>query len=419
MKSFLTGYRILDFGQAIAGTYATQLLGEMGADVIKIEGVPVREPVPSDVENIEIDQNLCNHWAHNRNKRAIALDMKNTKGRQVFYDLLAHSDVVFDNFRPHVLKNLGIDYDTLKARNPGIISCSVTGYGHTGPLKENASFDLIAQAMGGTMSITGEPGRMPSRCGVAIGDLVPATFAAFAVSSALAGRERTGVGQRIDLSMLDCQLAYHTYRVPAVFTMGREFGPTPRQSGAAAQVPYGPYECKDGKFIAMAGGAVQFWEPICKAMGRPELATDPRFDHITKRQERKDELTKIFEEMFREKTADEWEKILMDVRVPAAKIRTIREAFLHPQAQAREALFSIDDHPVGKRMRLGANPIKIGAPEEKIEYRKAPGLGEHTKEVLSGLLGYPTEKLDELKADGAIWWTDKGVVYAPDFSRFA
>jgi CoA:oxalate CoA-transferase len=420
MTSFLNGFRVLDFGQAIAGTYVTQMLGDMGADVIKIENVPRPEPVTSNSpEDVEINQWMCNHWAHNRNKRGICLDMKNPKGKAVFYDLLKHSDVVFDNFRPHVLKNLGIDYDTIKELNPRIISCSVTGFGHTGPWKEIASFDLIAQAMGGTMSLTGEPGGMPTRCGVAIGDIIPAMFAAFAISSALVGREKTGKGQRIDVGMFDCQLAIQTYRVPAVFTMGKTFVPNPRMSGAASQVPYGPYKCSDGEYIAIAGGAVQFWGPICKAVGREDLMNDARFDTNTKRQERHVELSRIFEETFIQKTADEWEKALLEVRVPATKVRNIREAFLHPQAQDREMLISIDDHPLGRKMKIAASPIKIASPEDRIEYREAPALGEHTVEVLSGLLGYSSEKLSELKTEGVTWWAEKGIFYSADFARFA
>jgi CoA:oxalate CoA-transferase len=420
MKSFLNGFRVLDFGQAIAGTYATQLLGEMGADIIKIESVPRSEPVTLDsYGDVAINQLMCNHWAHNRNKRGICLDMKNPKGKEVFYDLVKCSDVVFDNFRPHVLKNLGIDYGTIKKINPRIISCSVTGFGHTGPLKEIPSFDLIAQAMGGTMSITGEPGGMPARCGVAIGDLMPAIYAAFAISAALAGREKTGEGQRIDVSMLDCQLAIQTYRVPAVFTMGKDFFPSPRMSGAASQVPYGPYKCSDGQYIAIAGGAIQFWGPVCKAMGREDLENDPRFDTGPKRQGRADELTAIFEDIFIQRPADEWEKALIEVRVPATKVRTIREAFMHPQAQAREMLISIDDHPLGRKMNLAANPIKIESPDDKIEYSKAPFLGEDTVEVLSGLLNYSSEKISALKAERVTWWAEKGIFYAADFARYA
>jgi CoA:oxalate CoA-transferase len=420
MKGFLKGFRVLDFGQALAGTYASMLLGEMGADVIKIENVPRPEPVTADNEDdVEITQWICNHWAHNRNKRGICLDMKTPSGKAVFYELLKLSDVVFDNFRPHVLKNIGIDYETLQQHNPKIISCSITGYGHTGPWKEVASYNLMAQAMGGTMSITGEPGGMPVGCGIAIGDLIPAVFAAFAISAALAGRERTGVGQRIDLSMLDCQLAFQTYRVPGVFTLGKEFGPNPRRSGAVGQVPYGAFKCKDSRWIVITGGAAHFWELICKSVGREDLIHDPRFDTNTKRQGGETELTKVFEDAFATKTADEWERILLEIQVPAAKVNSIREAFLHPQAQARNMLISIDDHPLGKKMKLAGNPIKIQSPDDRIEYKPAPALGKHTREVLKELLGYSSERLAKLKAEGAIWWAERGIYYSTDYGRFA
>jgi crotonobetainyl-CoA:carnitine CoA-transferase CaiB-like acyl-CoA transferase len=419
MRGFLEGYKILDFGQAIAGTFATMLLGDLGADVIKIERVLDPEPKTTSIEEVEITQWMCNHWAHNRNKRGIALDMKNPKAREVFYGLVTKCDVVFDNFRPHVLKDIGIDYDTLKKYNPRIISCSISGYGQSGPWKEAAAYDLISQAMSGFMSITGEPGRMPLRCGAPIGDLVPGLYSAFAMTAALLGREKTGEGQRIDMAMLDCMLSYQTYRAAAVFSMGKEFGPTPRRSGAAAQVPYGAFKCSDGRWVAITGGAVQFWGPICKAMNLDHLINDPRYDTNTKRQEREVELTKIFEDAFAMKPADEWVRRLFEVKVPAAKVHNIREAFEHPQSQHRKMLVSFDKHPLGKKIKLAANPLKVENPASQVQYREAPALGEHTREVLSEMLGYSPEKLAELKKAGAIWWADKGVHYAADYSRFA
>jgi CoA:oxalate CoA-transferase len=254
---------------------------------------------------------------------------------------------------------------------------------------------------------------------VAIGDFSPAFYAVIAITSALLGREKTGEGQRIDLAMLDCQLAIQSYRAAAVFSMGKEFGPTPRRSGAAAQVPYGAFQCQDQKWIAITGGAVQFWGPICQAMGLEHLINDPRYDTNTKRQQREVELTRIFEETFLTRTADEWEKILLAVKVPAAKVLSIREAFLHPQAQAREMLVSIADHPVGKKIKMPANPIKPLSPESKVEYQLAPALGEHTQEVLSTLLGYSAEEMGQLRQAGAIWWSDEGIHYAADYSRYA
>lgn len=419
MKGFLSGYKILDFGQAISGTYATMLMGDLGADVIKIERVPEAELKTTDIDEIAITQWMCNHWSHNRNKKGICLGMKNPKGQEVFYELVKKCDVVFDNFRPHVLKNIGIDYETLKKYNPKIISCSISGYGQDGPWKEAAAFDLISQAMSGIMSITGEPGRMPVRCGVPIGDLVPGLFSAFAVTAALLGRENTGAGQRIDMSMLDTMLSFQTYRAAAAFSMGAEFGPTPRRSGAAGQVPYGAFRCSDNQWVAITGGAVQFWGLICKVMDLEYLITDPRYDTNTKRREKELELNEIFEAAFAKKTADEWVRRLFEVRVPAAKVHSIREAFLHPQAQHRQMLVSVENHPLGKKLKLAANPLKVEDPESRVEYKEAPAMGQHTREVLSAMLGYDQAKLEKLRSEGAIWWADKGVHYADDYSRFA
>ncbi|MFC1870059.1 CaiB/BaiF CoA transferase family protein [Chloroflexota bacterium] len=418
MAGFLEGIRVLDFSRAVAGSYTTVQLGDLGAEIIKIEEVPPEEPDAADPEHTEITDWITNHWAMNRNKKGICLNMKKESARAVFYELVKNSDIVFDNYRPHVLKNLGIEYETIKQYNPRIISCSVSGFGEDGPWKEMPAFDLIVQAMGGSMSVTGEPGRMPIRWGVPIGDLAAAVFAALGMVSAIVGRGQTGIGQRLDMSMLDVQLALHGYRVPRTFGMGMEFGPQPRRSGAAGQVPYGPYKTSDGRWIAIAGGGVQFWQPICKAVGREDLLSEPRFETSTKRREQEEEISRIFEEVFATKTADEWEQILLGVKIPAAKVNTIKEAFEHPQAKARNMLISFD-HPLGQKMKFAANPIKVPSLADAICYKPAPGLGEHTKEILTDVLSYKKNRLATLKQEGAIWWPEKGLTYTRSYERYA
>lgn len=409
MRGLLEGVRVIDFTQAIAGPFGSLVLADMGAEVIKVENVPSTDP-PATVtpEEIEVTLDIAHFWALNRGKKGICLDMKKQSAREVFYDLVKVSDVVFDNFRPEVPKKLGIDYDTIKQYNPKIISCSISGYGEEGPWKDQPSFDVVAQAMSGLMSITGEaPGRMPVRTGISFGDVGAGIFAAFGIVCALLARERTGRGMRIETSILDCLLAYLSYRVPQTFGAGQKFGPEPRRSGAG-QVPYGPYRAKEG-WIVIAAGMEHHWKRFCQVIGREDLMTDSRFDTFWKRRDHEKELSQILEEVFQTKTAEEWEQMFFRARVPASKVNTIEEAFLHPQAQARNMLISFD-HGLGKKMKCAGNPLKISGFKSQ-QYEPAPGIGEHTREVLSKILHYPDDKIKKLREERAIWYPEQGVTY--------
>ena len=408
MKGTLSGVRILDFTRAVAGAFGSMLLADMGAEVNKVENVPSVEPPVIYAEDVPLTEELAHFWGLNRGKKGICLDLKKPSAKEILYDLVKKSDVVYDNFRPSVLKRLGIDYDTLKQSNPRIISCSISGYGENGPLKEQPSYDVIAQALSGLMSMNGEPGRMPTPTGLAIGDISAGLLSAFGLISALFARERTGVGQRVETSILDVLLAFQNYRVPQVFGAGMKFGPHPRRSGAG-QVPYGAFPTKDGFWIAIAAGTPRFWEGLCKAIGREDLMTDAHFDTLEKRRENEDELSEILEQALQAKTAKEWEQLFLEAGVPAGKVNTVEEAFIHPQAQARNMLISFD-HPLGKKMKCAGNPLKFSATKVR-EYKPAPGIGEHTQEVLSNLLDYSSAKIAKLREEGVIWYPYRGVTY--------
>lgn len=408
MEGALSGIRVLDFTRAVAGAFGSMLLSDMGAEVHKVENVPSVDPPITDVDEIELTEDIAHFWGLNRGKRGICLDLQKPSAREVVYDLVKKSDVIYDNFRPGVLEKLGIDYDTVKRYNPRIVSCSISGYGETGPWKYKPSYDVVAQAITGIMSLTGEPGRMPCQCGVAIGDLSSGLFSAFGIVCALLNRDRTGVGQRVETSILDALLSYQSYRVPQVFGLGMEFGPHPRRSGAG-QVPYGAFKTKDGSWITLAAGSAHFWEALCKAIDREYLITDSRFNTLEKRRENEDEVSQIIDEAFLAKTAEEWVQILSDVGVPAGKVNTIEEAFLQPQAQARNMLITFA-HPFGKKMKCAGNPIKMSTSKVE-EYKPAPGIGEHTQEVLSNLLGYSSAKIAKLRKERAIWYSERGVTY--------
>jgi len=416
MKGALEGTRIMDLSRAGAGPYGAMLLSDMGAEVIKIEEVPPDDPPAAEPEEVQPTEHVTRFWGWNRNKRGICLDIKKESGWAVFRDLVKIGDVVLDDFRPGVLGRLRIDYDTIKHHNPRIISCSISGFGQNGPWRDQPAFDVMIQALGGSMSITGEPGRMPIRAGIPIGGQAAGIFSAFGVVCALLARERTGVGQRVDVSMLDSVLSLQNARVPQVFGAGMKFGPQPGRSGGG-QVPYGQYKTKDGSWIAMAAGAVQFWERLCKIVGREDLITDPRFSTLAMRREHEEEVSAIFEEALLAKTAKEWEQLFFEAGLPAGMVNTIEQAFLHPQAKARNMLVSVD-HPLGRKMKFAGNPVKMSATSDE-EFGPAPGIGEHTVEVLSSSLGYPQDKIRKLREERAIWYPEKGVSYARDVSRFA
>lgn len=420
MPGMLSGIRVLDFSRAVAGAYSSMLLGDLGAEVIKIEKVPEDEPPTLDPKSDDPDnwEGIPHFWALNRNKKGMCLDMKSEAGKQVLYELVPVSDIVFDNFRPRVLPDLGIDYETLKRHNPMIISCSISGFGSSGPVRDAPAFDIVAQAMGGAMSITGEPGRMPIRWGVPIGDLAPAIFAAFAMVSAVVNRDRTGTGQRLEVSMLDAQLALHGFRVPHVFGFGEEYGPSPRRSGGGQQVPYGPYPTHDGRWIVIAGGPIQYWRKLCSVVGREDLAADVRYDSRAKRQQHEEELSSLFEQIFKTKPADEWERLLVEAGVPASKVNTIREAFEHPQAVNQKMLIDID-HPAARRMKFAGNPIKVPTDPEAVKYGAAPALGQHTDVILGDLLGYGQAHLDSLRQQNVIWGPANELAYKRSLDRFA
>ncbi len=406
MEGALSGVRVLDFTRAVAGAFGAMLLGDMGAEVNKVENVPTVDPPVTYAEDVPLTEALTHFWGLNRNKRGICLDLKQPGANEILYDLVKKSDVVYDNFRPSVLKKLGIDYDTLKQYNPRIISCSISGYGENGPLKEQPSYDVIAQALTGVMSLTGEPGRMPCQCGLSLGDISSGLFSAFGVVSALLARERTGVGQRVETSILDVLLAFQCYRVSQVFGAGMKFGPHPRRSGAG-QVPYGAFKTKDDSWIAVAAGSARFWGILCKVINREDLITDTRFDTLEKRQENEDELSEVLEQALQAKTAVEWEPLFLEAGVPAGKVNTIEEAFMHPQAQARNMLISFD-HPLGKKMKSAGTALKFSATKIQ-EYKPAPGIGEHTQEILANLLDYSSDKIAKLREDRVIWYPSEGV----------
>jgi len=396
VKPMLDGIRVVDLGQMLAGGHGSMLLGDLGAEVIKIEPIEVGDRTrllgPPFVEG-----ESAYFMAINRNKKSVALDLRKEQGRQVLYDLVRVSDVVFHNFRPGVVERLKCDYDTLKGVNPRIIYCELTGYGETGPYRDRPAFDLAIQAISGAMSITGEPGRPPVRQGIPIGDLAGSLFAAFAISAALYAREVTGEGRKIDLSLMDCNVSLLTYVGQYYLIDGQV--PGPMGSGHLSVVPYQAFATQD-IYIVVAVFVEKFWRAFCRVLGIEELIDDPRFCDNDRRRENREELVPILEEIFRTRPGEEWLRLLSEAEVPCAPINTLDRLFADPQVAARNMVVEID-HPKVGRLRSIGNPVKT-PPMPEGPFEPPPLHGQHTDQVLREILGYSAERIAQLRENRVI-----------------
>ena len=386
MAGPLNGYRVLDLSRAIAGPYGAMLLGDLGAEVIKIE------PPGGEISRIFPGPNHEGepfyYLAFNRNKKALTLDLGTTSGRDVLYDLVKISDVVWDNFRPEVMERLGADYETVKKINPRIISCSISGYGSTGPYMYRPSVDIVVQSMAGTVSTTGEAGGRPMKPGFPAADILGGLFGALAVSSALAYRERTGEGQRIDIGLLDCMMSAMAYEFAYHLLSG--IVPPPMGSGHLALIPYGVYKCKDG-YVAIGPS----WPRLAKVIGVEWMIDDPRFERGDVRLEHREEFNQAVEEALAKATADDWLELFRVEDIIAGPVNTVDKVVADPQVKARNMVLQLS-HPLGGNVRLTGNPVKTeGIDEDK--YTAPPTEGQHNDEILKGLLNYSDEKMAKLR----------------------
>jgi crotonobetainyl-CoA:carnitine CoA-transferase CaiB-like acyl-CoA transferase len=391
MSRPLEGIRVLDLTHVLAGPFCTQILGDLGAEVIKIERPGVGDPTRRMPPHTMKDQSLY-FMSLNRNKKSLTLDLKAPEGKEIFYGLTRKADVVMNNFTPGTMEKLGLGYEDLKKINPKIVWASVTGYGQTGPYRERPSYDIIVQAMGGAMSYTGEPGKPPVRCGIPIGDLGGAVFAVIGILSALVSRSMTGEGRMVDISMLDVQLALHTYRAKYYFGAGEV--PQPVGTAHVSNVPLRAYRTKDSALVIEAY-IDHFFRNLCKNMDMENLADDPRFSTRANRLKNREELDRILEEAFLKKTTAEWWDLFIKLEVPSGPIYTVAEAVADPQVLSRNMVVEIDSPHVGKTRDVGS-PIKVSG-VEKVRYVYPPALGEHTDDVLKDLLGYSADQIAALK----------------------
>lgn len=395
MSYSLEGVRVLELGQIIAGAYGGQILSDLGAEVIKVEGPEGDLGRNPSVAPYRGQSGVF--LTLNRNKQSVRLDLKTEAGRNVFYDLVGVSDVVVDNFRPGVLERLEIDYPTLSRINPRLVQCSVTGFGASGAYRDYPAFDLIVQAMSGHMSLTGEPGRPPVREGIPLADLSGGLFAGHGILAALFDRERTGRGRRVEISMFDAMLSLLGY----VATMWLTNGELPERQGSAHEymVPWQAFPASDGD-IVVATREEGFWRRLCAALGEPGLADDPRFATNARRVEHKVTLIPYLERVFRTRSVAEWLERLRAAQVPVAPVNRLDRAFAEPPVEEREMIVEYV-HPDVGTVRLPGNPIKMSGAPGTICH-PAPRLGEHTEAVLTRVLGLSAAQIAALREHGAI-----------------
>ncbi|MBI5969034.1 MAG: CoA transferase [Deltaproteobacteria bacterium] len=395
----LSAVRVLDLTHMLAGPYGAMLLADLGAEVIKVEPPKTGEGTRRLLEN-DLKNSLHGMGAYFltlcRNKKSLTLDLQTEKGRSVFYDLVKISDVVYDNFRPGVLDRLKIDYDTLKGINPGIISCSCTGFGLTGPGRDRPAFDLVVQAMGGGVSITGERKRPPVRSGIPIGDMGGGVFSALGILAALVSRARTGKGQKVDVSMLDVQISLLNYMATMYFLSGEVPGPIGNEH--FVHVPYGSFKTKD-IYIILALVGDNFWKPFVEILEVDQLK-DPKYAKRDGRWEDKEKIEAIVSKTLATRPGDEWLELFAQKGIPSGPINTFDRALADPQVLRRNMVVEVG-HPLGGSVKQPGNPIKMsGTPGET--FGPPPLLGQHTRQILEELLGYPGEKVEELQREGVI-----------------
>jgi crotonobetainyl-CoA:carnitine CoA-transferase CaiB-like acyl-CoA transferase len=403
----LQGIRVLDLSRVLAGPWCTQTLADLGADVIKIErpgtGDDTRSwgpPFLQDAEGRDTAE-AAYYLGTNRNKRSVTCDIARPEGQALVRELARHCQVFVENFKVGDMARYGLDYETLRQVNPALVYCSITGFGQTGPYRERAGYDYAIQGMGGLMSITGERddlGGGPQKVGVAVADLFTGMYATVAIQAALRHAERTGCGQHIDMALLDAQVAM-------LANLGANYlvsGKVPQRAGNAHQniVPYQVFEvgaAADGRkdHVILAVGNDGQFARFCEVAGRPELAADPRFARNQDRVRNRAVLVPMLEELMKARPKAQWLAALEAAKVPCGAINNLAEVFADPQVQAR-AMVKEWAHPLKAGLRLVGSPMKLGATPVRAEL-PPPLLGQHTDEVLAGLLGWDAGKIRALK----------------------
>jgi crotonobetainyl-CoA:carnitine CoA-transferase CaiB-like acyl-CoA transferase len=391
----LAGIKVVDLTRVLAGPFCTQSLGDLGAEVLKIE------PPGSGDETRHFPPFVGDESHYflgiNRNKKSLVVDLQQEAGKEILRRLVGQADILVENYRPGVMDRLGLGYAALSQINPGLIYCAISGFGLSGPLRDKPSFDIVTQALSGALSINGERGRMPVKLGIPLGDMVGGVFGPQAILAALYERTRTGRGRLVDISLHDGLIGMLGYFAQLAFITGED--PPPMGSSHPNIVPYGSFPASDGSII-IAVLSERFWVNLCNALERPDLAADPRYANPTGRRDHRDELDETIAAVTRTRTVAEWEKRLQEADVPHSPVLGVTAALSSPHALAREMVVEVEHATIGA-MKVAGRPVKFpGAPQ--LPVTAPPIFGQHTAAVLRDALGYSAAEIDDLRRAGVI-----------------
>ena len=397
MPGPLEGIRVIDLSHIVVGPFCSMILGDMGAEVIKIE-------MPNGGDETRMwgppfaGGESAYFFSLNRNKKSLTLNLKTEKGKAILRELIAKSDVLIENFRLGTMDKLGFGYDSVNKVNPRMIYCSITGYGKTGPLAHVGGVDIVVAAEAGLIGITGQQNGPPAKVGVAITDVLTGLYTQGAIANALYYREKTGKGQRIDLSLFQSQIS-------ALINMASNYlisGAVPQRWGLshATIVPYQGFKTADEEYIMVSVTSEKMWKNFCRVIGKPELASDPKFDSNEKRVNHRENLVPMLEELFFTRTSDDWINELRAAKIACGRVNSMDRVFDHPQIEPLNIVAEVD-HPTAGKIKL------VGIP---VEYSETPGsirlppplLGQHTDEILSELMGYSNQEIEAFRKEGTI-----------------
>ncbi len=386
MSKPLDNIVVLDLSRVLAGPYCTMMLADHGANIYKIE--PPKVGDDSRAFGPFVGKESAYFMSLNRNKRSMVLNFKEEKHIELFKEMVKKADVVVENYRPGTMEKFGLGYDVLKEINPKIIYAACSGFGHSGPYMLKPAYDIIVQAMGGIMSITGEEGGKPVRVGASVGDVIAGIFTAYGVMTALFDRERTGKGQKVDVSMLDCQVAVLENAIARYLTSGAV--PEPIGNRHPSITPFASFTAQDGHIIVGAGND-RLWTNLCKVLNREDLLTNPKFVDNSNRTANFRELHAILDEIMSHKTIQEWLDLLEKQGIPCAPINTVDKIVKDPQIQQREMIVEVE-HPVAGNLKMPGVPVKMSN-ASKFTFQPAPLLGQHTNELLQEMFGWDEETI--------------------------
>jgi CoA:oxalate CoA-transferase len=396
MQKPLAGVRVLDLTRVLAGPYCTMMLSDLGAEIIKVE-IPVTGDDSRTFGPFKNGKSLY-FLNVNRGKESVAINLKTGAGKKLLRDLAKKCDVLVENFRPGTMEKLGLGWDVLKKDNPALIYAAVSGFGHTGPDSLRPAYDILVQAMGGVMSITGWPDSPPTRVGLSMGDITAAIFTSTGIVTALYQREKTGKGQKVDVSMLDCQLAILENALVRYQVEGKP--PAPLGTRHPTITPFQAFEASDAWFVVAVGNDA-LWNTFCATVKRPDLSADPRYASNGHRTMNISGLEAELGKMFAVKPMKEWLALLEAAGVPCAPVNTIDKVLEDRQLKARNMFVTVDD-PVAGKIIIPGNPIKMESIPECPDRPRAPEIGEHTDKLLSSLLGLGDEEIERLKSEGVL-----------------